>query len=161
MLLLYLDGERENRLIVGAANRSEASIGFFVKHGCDHANDIMPIGDLYKTQVRQLARYLGVPSRIVEKAPTPDLIRGLSDEQAIGISYEDLDMILLAMEKGWKDRGTAAALGVEGEKVAYVRSLTKDSEHMRNVYVCRGWKTDAGRTREHPETLEEMADTIP
>jgi len=58
MILLYLYGELENRLVVGAANKSEYKIGYFVKHGCDDATDIMPLLNLYKTQVRELARYL-------------------------------------------------------------------------------------------------------
>jgi len=135
MLLLYLYGELENRLVVGAANKSEYKIGFFVKHGCDHAADIVPLLNLYKTQVRKLAKHLNVPSRIIRKAPSPDLIPGITDEEAIGIPYEKLDLVLLALENAWEDSEIAEALELEGERILYVKDLIKKSEHMRKIYV--------------------------
>ena len=135
MMLLYLYGELENRLVVGCANKSEYKIGFFVKHGCDDAADIMPLMNLYKTQVSDLARYLNIPSKILEKPPSPDIIPGITDEQAIGISYEKLDLILFALEKGWRNFEIAEALEVEEKRVNYVRDLMKKSEHMRKIYV--------------------------
>ena len=135
MVLLYLHGEVENRLIVGAANKSEYLIGYFVKHGCDDATDIMPLLNLYKTQVRQLARYLKVPSRIIEKPPSPDIFPGIIDEEAIGISYEKLDLILLALEKGWEIVEIAKALKMEEKEVMYVKNLIQKSGHMRKIYA--------------------------
>jgi NAD+ synthase len=134
MVLLYFFGELENRLIVGAANKTEALIGYFVKHGCDDATDIMPIVHLYKTQVRELARYLNIPSGIIEKPPSPDLMPGTVDEDAIGMSYEKLDLILLALEKGWEAPRIAGVMGIEESDIIYVMSLKDKSEHMRNVY---------------------------
>lgn len=136
MVLLYLHGEIENKLVVGTANKTESKTGFFVKHGCDDAVDIMPILNLYKTQVRQLARYLNVPSRIIEKAPSPDLIPGgMTDEEAIGIPYEKLDLILLGLEGGWEIPEIAGVLGVEEKDIIYVNNLIQKSEHMRTTYV--------------------------
>jgi len=135
MVLLYLHGEVENRLVVGAANKSEYLIGYFVKHGCDDATDIMPLLNLYKTQVRQLARYLKVPSRIIEKPPSPDIFPGIIDEEAIGISYEKLDLILLALEKGWEIVEIAKALKMEEKEVMYVKNLIQKSGHMRKIYA--------------------------
>ena len=135
MMLLYLYGELENRLVVGCANKSEYKIGFFVKHGCDDAADVMPLLNLYKTQVRDLARYLNIPPKILEKPPSPDIIPGITDEQAIGIPYEKLDLILFALEKGWQNFEIAEALEVEEKRVRYVRDLIKKSEHMRKIYV--------------------------
>ena len=134
MILLYLYGELENRLVVGAANKSEYQIGYFVKHGCDDATDIMPLLNLYKTQVRELARFLNIPSRIIEKPPSPDIIPGIIDEEAIGIPYEKLDLILLALEKGWEIFEIANSLETEEKKVVYVKNLTQKSEHMRKIY---------------------------
>jgi len=134
MLLLYLYGELENRLVVGAANKSESQIGYFVRHGCDDAVDIMPLLGLYKTQVRDLARYLNIPSRIIDKAPSPDIIPGITDEEAIGIPYEELDLILLALEEGWGIVDVAKALEMKEKKVTYVKNLTQKSEHMRKIY---------------------------
>jgi NAD+ synthase len=135
MILLYYYGELENRLVVGAANKSEYQIGYFVKHGCDDATDIMPLLNLYKTQVRELARYLNIPSRIIEKPPSPDILPGIIDEEAIGISYEKLDLILLAFERGWEIVEIAQALEKEEKEVVYVRNLIHKSEHMRKLYV--------------------------
>jgi NAD+ synthase len=135
MVLLYLYGELENRLVVGTANKSEYQIGYFVKHGCDDATDIMPLLNLYKTQVRELARYLNIPSRIIEKPPSPDIIPGIIDEEAIGIPYEKLDLILLALEKGWEIPEIAKALGMEEKRVVYVKNLIQKSEHMRKIYA--------------------------
>ena len=135
MILLYYYGEIENRLVVGAANKSEYEIGYFVKHGCDDATDIMPLINLYKTQVRDLARYLNIPSRIIEKPPSPDVLPGIIDEEAIGIPYEKLDLILLALEKGWEGDEMTKVLGIEEKKIIYVKNLVRKSEHMRKLYV--------------------------
>jgi len=135
MILLYYYGEIENRLVVGSANKSEYEIGYFVKHGCDDATDIMPLINLYKTQVRDLARYLNIPSRIIEKPPSPDVLPGIIDEEAIGIPYEKLDLILLALEKGWEGDEITKVLGIEEKKIIYVKNLVQKSEHMRKLYV--------------------------
>ena len=135
MVLLYLYGELQNRLVVGTANKSEYQIGYFVKHGCDDATDIMPLLNLYKTQVRELAQYLNIPSRIIEKPPSPDVIPGIIDEEAIGIPYEKLDLILLALEKGWEIIEIAKTLEMEEKQVMYVKNLIQKSEHMRKIYA--------------------------
>jgi NAD+ synthase len=135
MILLYYYGELENRLVVGAANKSEYEIGYFVKHGCDDATDIMPLIHLYKTQLRELARYLNIPSRIIEKPPSPDILPGIVDEEAIGIPYEKLDLILLALKKGWEGDEITKVLGIEEKKMIYVKNLMQKSEHMRQLYV--------------------------
>ena len=136
MILLYLYGELENRLVVGTGNKSEYKIGYFVKHGCDDATDIMPLLNLYKTQVRELARYLNIPARIIEKPPSPDVMPGLTnDEEVIRISYEKLDLILLALEKDWKVLDIVKNLGVKEDKVIYIKKLMQKSEHMRKIYI--------------------------
>jgi NAD+ synthase len=135
MVLLYLHAELENRLVIGAANKTEGKIGFFVKHGCDDAADVMPILNLYKTQVRQLARYLKVPSKIIEKAPSPDIIPGMDDEEAIGMPYGRLDFVLLALENGLENKQVSEVLGIEEKDVIYVNDLIQKSEHMRKIYT--------------------------
>jgi len=140
MMLLYLYAELENRLVVGAANKSEYKIGYFVKHGCDDATDIMPLLNLYKTQVRELARYLNIPARIIEKPPSPDVIPGLTDdEEVIRISYEKMDLILLALEKGWIVSDIVKTLGVEEDEVTYIKKLIHKSEHMRKIFIPKDY----------------------
>ncbi len=135
MVVLYFHAELENRLVVGAGNKSEYEIGFFVKHGCDAAADVMPLLNLYKTQVRDLARYLGIPAAIIDKAPSPDVIPGVTDELAIGVAYGELDLILLALEEGWGDAEITGALGVGERTVRHVRRMVQRSRHMREVYA--------------------------
>lgn len=135
MILLYLNGEIENKLVVGAANKTESNIGFFVKHGCDHAADIMPIINLYKTQVIELAKYLDIPPNIIKKEPSPDVFPGLTDEMMMGITYEKLDLILLAIKKGWKKSDIAVSLNLKEKEIEYVFNLIRESEHMRKIFT--------------------------
>ena len=107
------------------------SAGFFVKYG-DSAADIMPLQLLYKTQVRQLARFIKVPDVIISKPPSPDLIPGLEDEFAIGISYEKLDLVLAGLEMNMSMVDIAKALRMKRKTIEYVATLVKRSEHMRN-----------------------------
>ncbi len=140
MMLLYLYAELENRLVVGAANKSEYKIGYFVKHGCDDATDIMPLLNLYKTQVRELARYLNIPVKIIEKPPSPDVIPGLADdEEVMRISYERMDLILLALEKNWKISDIVKALEIERDEVIYIKNMMQKSEHMRKIFIPKDY----------------------
>ena len=140
MMLLYLYAELENRLVVGAANKSEYKIGFFIKHGCDDATDIMPLLNLYKTQVRELAQYLNIPARIIKKPPSPDVMPGIADdEEVIRISYEKMDLILLALEKSWKILDIVKTLGVKEDEVIYVKKLIHKSEHMRKIFIPKDY----------------------
>jgi len=93
MTLLYYYANQRNLLVLGTGNKTEISVGYSTKWG-DAACDLLPIGDLYKTEVRQLARYLKVPQRILEKAPTAGLWPGQTDEGEMGITYDELDAML-------------------------------------------------------------------
>ena len=131
MVLLYSYAEHHNFLVAGTANKTEFLTGFFVKYG-DSAADIMPLLPLYKTQVIQLAKFLQVPEKIINKTPTPDLIPGITDEFALGITYEKLDLILAGLDLNMEVEDIAKASGVRRETIEYVRELVKRSEHMRN-----------------------------
>lgn len=132
MLTLYYHSELRNLLVVGTANKSEWLTGFFVKHG-DGAADIMPLLPLYKTQVRELAKYLGIPQRIIDKPPSPDLIPGVTDEGAMGLSYQTLDLILYGLEKGFGEEEISAQLDVDLNLVGYVQRLIQRSAHLRSL----------------------------
>ena len=130
MVLLYARAEHDNLLVVGTANKTEFLTGFFVQYG-DSAADIMPLQGLFKTQVRQLAAFMKVPDKIINKAPSPDLIPGITDEFALGITYNKLDVILAGLEMDLGSKDISLASGVEPQKVEYVRELMKRSLHMR------------------------------
>lgn len=95
--LYYLANEREY-LVAGTGNRSELMAGYFTKYG-DGGVDLLPLGDLLKTQVWDLARELGVPAAIVNRAPSAGLWRGQTDEEDLGVTYAALDRTLAALER--------------------------------------------------------------
>ncbi|MEA2088164.1 MAG: NAD(+) synthase [Candidatus Caldatribacteriota bacterium] len=93
MTTLYYFANKLNYLVVGTGNKSELMIGYFTKYG-DGGADILPLGNLVKSQVRELAEYLGIPKKIINKPPSAGLWEGQTDEKEIGISYEQLDKYL-------------------------------------------------------------------
>ncbi|CAM2908452.1 NAD(+) synthase [Hathewaya histolytica] len=99
MCYLYLEAEKINYAVVGTTNKTEYLTGFYVKWG-DGASDIEPLIHLYKTKIYDLARDLNVPEKIIKKAPSPDLIPGITDEFVFGTSYKTLDRILMNIESG-------------------------------------------------------------
>ena len=94
MLALYYSANQLGYLVVGTGNRSEISIGYFTKYG-DGAVDILPLGNLVKRQVRELAIYLDIPKEIIQKPPSAGLWVGQTDEGEMGITYEELDHYLI------------------------------------------------------------------
>ncbi|MBI5144643.1 MAG: NAD+ synthase [Candidatus Omnitrophica bacterium] len=123
MLVLYYFANKLNYLVAGTGNKSELMAGYFTKHG-DGATDILPIGDLLKREVRQLARELGIPKHIITKPPTAGLWIGQTDEGEMGITYPELDGILERLGKKKKQI-------LAKEKVAKVKEMIKRSEHKR------------------------------
>lgn len=99
MCKLYMEAERLGYCVVGTTNKTELLLGLYVKWG-DDSVDVEPIKHLYKTQVFELAKYLNVPEKIINKKPTPDLIPGITDEDAFGMSYYEIDAILMDFERG-------------------------------------------------------------
>lgn len=93
MTILYAYANKNNALVLGTSDKSELALGFFTKWG-DGGADILPIADLYKTEVRALARYLGLQTRIVTKPSSPNLQVGQTAEDEIGMTYEETDMML-------------------------------------------------------------------
>ncbi|MFB0562725.1 MAG: NAD(+) synthase [Candidatus Lokiarchaeia archaeon] len=103
-----------NYISVGSTNKTEYTIGHYDKHG-DGACDISPLLPLYKTQVKQLAKFLGVPRKIIMKAPSPDILIGkvITDEFIIGMSFDQLDAILYLLENGMKNSQIAERLNID------------------------------------------------
>ncbi|MBC7261564.1 MAG: NAD(+) synthase, partial [Chloroflexi bacterium] len=120
MMLLYYYAFLSDCLVVGTTDKSEWSIGFYDKYG-DGANDLALLRHLYKTQVRELARYLGVPPHIVNKPSSGDLAAGLPNEALIGLSYEQLDTVLWGIEHGLSERDIVLEAGVTRKAIAAVR----------------------------------------
>ncbi|MBD3388559.1 MAG: NAD+ synthase [Candidatus Altiarchaeales archaeon] len=132
MLLIYLTANTENRLVLGTSNKTELLTGYFTKHG-DGASDCLPIASLYKTQVRQLAQHLKLPSSIIKKAPTAGLWEGQCDEDELGIGYKTLDRILhLSFDEWMMVDEVAEKLKIGQEEVVKVRRRVEDNRHKVN-----------------------------
>ena len=132
MVILFHHAGIEKRLVMGTSNKSELLTGYYTKYG-DGAADISPIADLYKTQVRYLAREIGVPAHFIDRTPSGDLWGGQSDEDELGITYEALDCILLGIEMGLKDDDIMKRTAKIREEVTHVRELVKNSIHKRRL----------------------------
>ena len=116
MAALYYLAAKSNCLVVGTGNKSEIITGFFTKYG-DAGVDLEPIGALVKHQVWELARFLQLPEKIIEKRPSAGLMPGLTDEDELGFSYRQLDEYILS--------GTTDADAVEKIERAVLRSRHK------------------------------------
>lgn len=132
MIVLYHAAHSMNYLVAGTGNKSELLVGYFTKYG-DGAADLLPIGDLYKTQVVSLAEKIGIPDTIIEKRPSAALWPGQSDEEELGISYEDLDSVLMGIEIGFDTDEISERTGLDVQKVESVVSLVKASAHKRRL----------------------------
>jgi len=119
MLTLYCYANKLNYLVVGAGNKSELSVGYFTKYG-DGGADILPLGNLVKSEVRELAACLGIPKLIIEKSPSAGLWQGQTDEGEMGLTYKELDPYL---ETGVAE--TAVQKKIE--------QMMKKSEHKRKL----------------------------
>ncbi|HQI84140.1 MAG TPA: NAD+ synthase [Anaerolineae bacterium] len=123
MTAWYYLAQSNNYLVAGTGNRPEMMVGYFTKYG-DGGVDIEPLGELYKHEVRALARVLGVPEPVIVRAPTAGLWPGQTDEGELGITYAELDAILAAMAE---DRAPDAPEAV----VARVQRMVAASAHKR------------------------------
>lgn len=97
MITAYYYAALHHALVVGTDNRSELKVGYFTKYG-DGGVDIVPLGNLVKRQVRELAEYLQIPERVITKAPTAGLWESQTDEGEMGVTYEELDQYILTGE---------------------------------------------------------------
>ena len=136
MTVLYYYAARLNYLVLGTDNWSELRVGYFTKHG-DGGVDLAPLGRLVKTEVRQLASYLGIPEKIINKTPSAGLWEGQSDEKELGMAYSQLDRYLLTgeaepevkrriQELEAKNRHKLAPLPHPERKQLIGREITKD-----------------------------------
>src|SRR5579875_2805367 len=128
MIVLFDQSQKLGTLPVGTGNKSERLLGYFTWHA-DDSPPINPLGDLYKTQVWQLARYVGVPEVIVNKPASADLIVGQTDEGDFGISYQKADRILYFLLRGYPP-ARLLEMGFTEEEVKLVKGRL-DSTHWK------------------------------
>ena len=130
MIVLYDRSEVFKGLVVGTSNKTEILLGYSTLWG-DMASALNPIGDLYKTQVRQLARALGIPSVIVDKPPSADLWLGQTDEGELGFTYEQVDKLLYLLVDQRYSARECVEEGFEGEFVDSVLKRVQRSQFKR------------------------------
>jgi NAD+ synthase len=132
MCILYYFAAIKQLLVVGTSDRSELELGYFTKYG-DGAADILPLGGLYKTDVIEIGRYMHIPHRILEKKSSPNLWKGQTAEAEIGLSYEEIDVILRNLK-----RNTSQLKKFSAEKVQKVIRLVEQNRHKRSLPpVCK------------------------
>ncbi|AJF60553.1 MAG: NAD+ synthase [archaeon GW2011_AR10] len=124
--VLYNFANSNNAVVVGTGNRTEMLLGYFTKFG-DGAADVFPLGGLFKSDVRELAKFRGVPSAILEKTPTAELWKGQTDEGEIGLNYTEIDQILRVLVV--KGKQAALKKGFDEEKVNRIVALMEKNRH--------------------------------
>lgn len=130
MIILHAEAARRQALVLGTGNKSELLTGYFTKFG-DGGVDVQPLGDLYKTQVRQLAEHLDIPQSIRGKPPTAGLFAGQTDEAELGITYDRLDRVLLGLEIHLAPSRIAEIVGVAEAEVRRIERLRQATQHKR------------------------------
>ncbi len=134
MIFLYDISARDGRLVVGTSNKTELLLGYGTLFG-DMASAVNPIGDLYKTQLRGLARHLGIPEPLIVKSPSADLWEGQSDEADLGFSYEEVDLLLYMMLEKRMDKAAILSEGVAEVFYDRVRKMVVRNQYKRMMPV--------------------------
>ncbi|MDT9546798.1 MAG: NAD+ synthase [Chlorobium sp.] len=134
MVVLYDVSARDGCLVAGTSNKTELLLGYGTMFG-DMASAVNPIGDLYKSQVRGLARHLGIPAPLIDKAPSADLWQGQSDEADLGFTYEEVDILLYQMLELRMDRESILAEGVPEPFYGRVRQMVVRNQYKRLMPV--------------------------
>jgi len=132
MSILYYYANTYNYLVAGSSDRSELLIGYYTKYG-DGAADLLPLGSLYKTQVRKLAVKMGIPEYIAYKPSSPGFWSGHLAEDEIGLKYEEVDLILYCLfDLGLKPEEIPVLTGISMDKVSKVLKMHRASRHKRS-----------------------------
>ena len=139
MVVLFDQSAKFDALPIGTGNKTERLLGYFTWHA-DDTPPVNPLGDLFKSQVWALARYLGVPHELIDKAPSADLEADQTDEADLGISYASADAILADMLQGYSDAALVDR-GFRAEEVALVRRRV-DSTHWKRHLPTTAMLTD-------------------
>jgi NAD+ synthase len=130
MSLLYLYANQLNRMVMGTGNKTELLLGYYTKYG-DGGVDTEPIGGLYKTEVWELSRKLGIPDSIINKKPTAGLWAGQTDEAELGMPYTTLDKVLKLLEINTDSQSLMESTQISEDQVNSIRKRIERSEHKR------------------------------
>jgi len=128
MALLYYFANLNKLLVVGTSNKSELEIGYFTKFG-DGGAYILPLGDLYKTEVIEMAKRLKLPKKIIETIPSANLWPGQTDEKEIGLNYQKLDTVLKLLAQNFKEKEISFLTGISQKKIKDIIKRKKENFH--------------------------------
>ncbi len=134
MCILYYYANLFNKLVIGTTNKTEVTIGYFTKYG-DGASDLSPIGDLYKTQIKEFAKFLNIPYNLIHKKSSARLWVDQQTENEIGLSFDDMDSVLMFINKHDKKSVVDSSLlekffpHISKEKINYLLYLIKKNTH--------------------------------
>ncbi|HLA22472.1 MAG TPA: NAD+ synthase [Nitrosopumilaceae archaeon] len=129
--ILYYHANIINSLVLGSSDKSEFLIGYFTKHG-DGSSDLQPIVSLYKIQIREFAKYLNIPNKIIQKKSSPHLWSHHIAENELGVSYEEIDVVLYCMIDKKMSKSEILKMNLVSEQIFdKIYSLYKNSEHKR------------------------------
>ncbi len=130
MIVLYDLSQRDGALVIGTSNKTEALLGYGTLFG-DMACALNPLGDLYKTQVWQLAAALGIPEKIISKKPTADLFQGQTDEADLGFSYVDADQLLYQLVDDRRSVDELRSMGFDAEFIGAIQKKIRVNQFKR------------------------------
>ena len=131
MNFIYYYANIEHKLVLGTSDKSELLIGYFTKFG-DGAADILPLADIYKTEVRELAKYLNLPKKILLKKSSPSLWKDQSAEDEIGMEYEKIDTILKNLAENISENTNNKYLlkkGIDKNDILFIKHLLSKNKH--------------------------------
>lgn len=130
MNFIYYYANIEHKLVLGTSDKSELMIGYFTKFG-DGAADILPLADIYKTELRKLAKYLNLPKKILLKKSSPSLWKDQTAEDEIGMEYEKIDTILKNLAENISENTNKYLLkkGIDKNDILFVKHLLSKNKH--------------------------------
>jgi NAD+ synthase len=132
MIALYDRSLAMHSLVIGTSNKTESLLGYTTIYG-DNASAINPLGDLYKTQVWQFAKYVGVPEQIINKPPSADLWPGQTDESELGVTYHEVDELLFYMIDLRERDEQLIKRGYTLDQINYIRQIIQRTQYKRRL----------------------------
>lgn len=164
MSILYYHAESRHYAVVGTPNKQEQDQGFFVKYG-DGGADVMPISNLYKTQVYQLARFLGIPQEIIDRTPTTDTYSAhqTQEEFFYQLPVEQMDLYWFGFENDYSPAEVAEVMGEKEERVAALfanfRRKRRTTDYLR-IAPVRDYYGMTASSEQHELESNELAKTF-
>jgi len=121
-------------MVAGSSHKTEQMVGLFIKYGIDDGADIMPLKNIYRSQILQLAEYINIPDEIIDRSPNPDILPGITDKYRdyCGMDYLKVELILLGIQRELSEDEIAGQIGLDKQMVTRVMEIIRLSENLRS-----------------------------